>query len=138
MEIGYVEVADFEDYAANRGITMVNDPEHILQKALDWLELNDFKGEKTDPDQPLEFPRNGETDIPARIKTAQKVAALIYDSGGDPMGAINPRVTMEKVDVITVQYSDKGNQIVLYPQLNKLLRTFIKTTFGANFDVVRA
>jgi hypothetical protein len=138
MAIGYVETTDLTAYASSRGITIVNTPFHILQKSLDWLELNDFKGEKTDPEQILEFPRNGETIVPERIKTAQMVAALIYDSGGDPMGAIGPKVLMEKVDVISIQYSDKGNQSVLYPQLNKLLKDFVKTSYGANFDVVRA
>lgn len=136
--VGYVVVTDFEDYAAERGIVIANDPTHMLQKALDWLELNVFKGEKTDPDQLLEFPRDGETVVPQRIKTAQMVAALIYDSGGDPMGAIGPRVTMEKVDVITVQYSDKGNQTILYPQLNKILAPFLLNVSSMNFDVVRA
>lgn len=133
----YSSDAELMAYADSRGLTLSGVPSVLLIKAMDWLEIQPFKGEKTDPEQPLEFPRNGETQVPERIKTAQIVAALIYDAGGDPMAAIDRRVVREKVDVVEVQYSDKGNQTTLYPQLSMLLRGFLSASGGSTFKVER-
>ena len=136
--IGYNTEQQLTDYATARGITLTGTASVLLTRALDWLELRPFTGTKTDPDQPLEFPRNGDIEVPEKIKTAQLVAALIYDSGGDPMAAIGPRVTQETVfGAVSLSYSDTGNQTTLYPQLIALLRDFVGNSEGNTFDVVR-
>lgn len=138
MTIGYATEQDLTDYAAARGITLTGTPSVLLTRALDWLEIQPFKGEKTDPDQPLQFPRDGSDSVPDNVKTAQLVAALIYDSGDDPLAPIGPRVTQETVTgAVSVSYSDRGNQTTLYPQLSALLRDYISAS-GASFEVVRA
>ena len=136
--IGYNTEQDLTDYATARGITLVRDEAVLLTLALDWLELRPFKGDKTDPDQPLQFPRNGSETVPDAIKTAQLVAAIIYDQGGDPMGAISQRVLSERVEgAVSVTYSDKGNAVTLYPQLNDLLRDYVANSGGFQFAVTR-
>ena len=136
--IGYNTEQQLTDYATARGITLTGTASVLLTRALDWLELRPFTGTKTDPDQALEFPRNGSEVVPEKIKTAQLVAALIYDSGGDPMAAIGPRVTQETVfDAVSVSYSDTGNQSTLYPQLSALLRDFVGNADGNTFAIVR-
>jgi len=136
--IGYNTEQQLEAYADARGITLTQDAAITLTRALDWLELRPFKGTKTDPDQPLEFPRNGDTVVPAKIATAQLVAAVIYDQGGDPMGAIGQRVLSETVTgAVSVTYSDKGNATTLYPQLTALLRDYLSNAGGMQFSVAR-
>lgn len=136
--IGYNTEQQLTDYATARGITLTGTASVLLTRALDWLELRPFTGSKTDPEQALEFPRNGSEDVPEKIKTAQLVAALIYDSGGDPMAAIGPRVTQETVfGAVSVSYSDTGNQSTLYPQLSALLRDFVGNAGGNTFEVIR-
>ena len=136
--IGYNEETDLTAYAAARDITLARPVAVTLQLALDYLETRTYKYDKTDPEQPLEFPRNGDTVVPAKIKEAQLVAAVIYDGGGDPMGAINPRVTQETVvGAVSVSYSDKGNQTIIYPQLNALLRPYLSSYGGTQFEVSR-
>lgn len=138
--IGYNDDDDLTAYAAARGVQLVTDPDVLLTKALDWLELQPFSGEKTDPEQALEFPRNGDTEVPTKIKTAQLVAAMIYADGGDPLAAITPKVTEETVfGAVSVKYADGGSSVTLYPQLSALLAPYLKNGGGSSqFQVSRA
>ena len=135
-EIGYVSEDELEAYATARGITISGNKAVLLQKALDWLELQPFSGEKYDEDQELEFPRDDDDEVPDKIKTAQIVCALIYDAGGDPLAAISKKVIREKVDVLEVQYSESSSSNDLYPHLSLLLAPYL-TGGGSGFNVVR-
>jgi hypothetical protein len=129
--IGYCTEDDISDYADARGVVLTQPENVLLTKALDWLELQPFAGTKTDPDQWLEFPRNGSTTVPAKIRTAQLVCAMIYDAGGDPLQAIGPRVTNETVfGAVSVSYSDNGPLVTLYPHLTALLSEFLGDVNG--------
>ena len=134
--VGYVTEDELEAYATARGITISGNKAVLLQKALDWLELQPFSGEKYDEDQELEFPRDDDDEVPDKIKTAQMVCALIYDSGGDPLAAISKQVIREKVDVLEVQYSESSSGNDLYPHLSLLLAPYL-TGGGSGFNVVR-
>jgi len=146
--VGYNDTADLTAYAAARGITLTATEDVLLTRSLDWLELQPFSGAKTDPLQPIEWPRTGITGVaddvvPDKIKTAQLVCALIYNSGGDPLAAIEPFVTQESVaGAVSVSYSDKGVMSPIYTQLNMLLRDYVggnDSGSGANqFLVARA
>ena len=135
----YATGEELLDYALLRGIPVTAiEPETLLARAMDYIETRTYKGEKADPDQALQFPRNGDTAVPAPIKSAQIVAALIYDTGGDPLAPINPRVTQETVvGSVSVSYSDKGNQTTLYPHLTALLRPYLSSVGGTQFSVSR-
>ena len=135
--IGYVEEADFTAYAAARGITLARPESETLTQALDYIEIQNYSGEKTDPNQPLQFPRNGDTEVPDAIKTAQMQAALIYDSGNDPLAPIEPKVLEETVfGAVSVKYSDKSGSSTYYTYLNLLLKPFLADSSGAaNFTV---
>jgi hypothetical protein len=113
---------------------------------MDYIETRAFKGSKTDPSQALEWPRSGvylngteldDTIVPDAIKQAQMAAALIYDTGADLLGSVAPRVTAERVGEVSVQYSDKGNQTTLYPKLTALLRNYLASGGGFQFEVRR-
>ena len=134
--VGYVTEDELTAYATARGITISGNKAVLLQKALDWLELQPFSGEKYDEDQELEFPRDDDDEVPDKIKTAQMVCALIYDAGGDPLAAISKKVIREKVDVLEVQYSESSSSNDLYPQLSLLLAPYL-TVGGSGFNVVR-
>jgi hypothetical protein len=135
-DIGYVSEDELEAYATARGITISGNKAVLLQKALDWLELQPFSGVKYDEDQELEFPRDDDDEVPDKIKTAQMVCALIYDGGGDPLQAISKKVIREKVDVLEVQYSEGSSGNDLYPHLSLLLAPYL-TGGGSGFNVVR-
>ena len=135
--IGYNNEAELTDYAATRGVTLNLAASITLTRALDYIESRSYKGAKTDPGQALQFPRDGSETVPDDIKTAQLVAAIIYDGGGDPMGPIGPRVLSNTVvGAVAQTYSDKGNQTTLYPHLSALLRPYLMSG-GMQFEVGR-
>ena len=137
--IGYVEQTDFETYAAERGLTLLLDTSVTLTLALDYIEVQSFTGYKTDPDQALEFPRNGLAEIPQGIKNAQMEAALVYDKGEDPQGDLGPRVTGETVvGAVSVTYSDTGTTTQIYRKLNSTLAPFVSNSGGVQMAVSRA
>ena len=110
--IGYTTDDEYQEYATARGYIISGDPIVQLQLALDWLELQPFKGEKTDPSQVLEWPRNGNTEIPDKIVQAQLEAALVYNAGGNLMASIGKMVTEKTVGPLTTKYAEGGPQTI--------------------------
>ena len=136
--IGYTTDDEYQEYAAARGYIISGDPIVQLQLALDWLELQPFKGEKTDPSQELEWPRDGNTEIPDKIVQAQLEAALVYNAGGNLMASIGKMVTEKTVGPITTKWSEKGSQTIAYPKLSMLLRGYVQNGYGSTqFKVSR-
>ena len=124
--IGYVEETDFTAYATARGITLLLSESVTLTLALDYIEVQMYKGDKTEESQALAFPRDGDTEVPQTIKNAQMEAALIYDRGEAPDGEVGQRVTQETVvGSVSVSYSDTGNQSTVYRKLNMILAPYL-------------
>ena len=137
--IGYTTDNEYSDYAAARGYIISGDPIVQLQLALDWLELQPFKGEKTDTLQALEWPRDGNTDVPDKIVQAQLEAALVYNAGGNLMASIGKMVTEKTVGPLTTKYAEGGPQTIMYPKLSMLLRGYLQNGYGSTqFKVSRA
>ena len=136
--VGYTTDDEYQEYAAARGYIISGNAIVQLQLALDWLELQSFKGEKTDPLQKLEWPRDGNTEIPDKIVRAQLEAALVYNAGGNLMASIGKMVTEKTVGPITTKWSEKGPQTIAYPKLSMLLRGYISGGYGSTqFNVSR-
>ena len=137
--IGYTTDDEYQEYATARGYIISGDSIVQLQLALDWLELQPFKGEKTDPLQALEWPRDGNTDIPDKIVQAQLEAALVYNAGGNLMASIGKMVTEKTVGPLTTKYAEGGPQTIMYPKLTMLLRGYLQNGYGSTqFKVSRA
>ena len=137
--VGYTTDDEYQEYATARGYIISGDSIVQLQLALDWLELQPFKGEKTDPLQTLEWPRDGNTDIPDKIVQAQLEAALVYNAGGNLMASIGKMVTEKTVGPLTTKYAEGGPQTIMYPKLSMLLRGYVQNGYGSTqFKVSRA
>ena len=105
---------------------------------LDWLELQPFVGEKTDPLQALEWPRDGDTVVPDKIIQVQLEAALVYNAGGNLMASIGKTVTEKTVGPLTTKYAEGGPQTIMYPKLSMLLRGYVSNGYGSTqFKVSR-
>lgn len=128
----YVTVAELEEYAQKRGITIAaTDKDPLLVKAMDCLESKNYKGTKTLDKQPLQFPRDiTDNLVPTEIKTAQIVAALLIDSGEDLQPTLGKTVIREKIDVIEVEYRDNSRESKSFTQLNALLAPFLSASGG--------
>ena len=137
--IGYTTDDEYAEYAAARGYVLTGDLIVQLQLALDWLELQPFKGSKTDEDQALEWPRDGNTDVPDKIVQAQLEAALVYMKGGDLTASIGKNVIEKTVGPLTTKYAESGPQTIMYPKLSMLLRGYVQNGYGSTqFKVSRA
>jgi hypothetical protein len=146
----YADETGLTSYATARGVTITGDKTQLLIKAMDWLEMQSFASSKVSATHPLKWPRfNAEymwpdyplddDGVPLDIVKAQMICALVYDSGGDPIGAISRAVKKEKVDVIEVEYMDGAASQTLYPSLNALISPFLGGgSSGTGFVVSRA
>ncbi len=136
--VGYTTDDEYQEYAAARGYIISGNAIVQLQLALDWIELQPFKGEKTDPLQELEWPRDGNTEIPDKIVQAQLEAALVYNAGGNLMASIGKMVTEKTVGPLTTKYAEGGPQTIMYPKLSMLLRGYVSNGYGSTqFKVSR-
>ena len=137
--ICYTTDDEYSAYAIARGYVLSGDSIVQLQLALDWLELQPFKGSKTDEAQELEWPRDGNTEIPDKIVQAQLEAALVYNAGGNLMASIGKMVTEKTVGPLTTKYAEGGPQTIMYPKLSMLLRGYVSNGYGSTqFKVSRA
>lgn len=135
----YVDEAELTAYATARGLTLEGDATVALIRAMDYLSVQDWAGYRTVSTQTLDFPRNGETDVPTAIKTAQMQLALIYDGGSDPLAPVGPAVKREKVDVLETEYQVGAGVVTAYPMIDRLIAPYIADAPGAmSFTVGRA
>lgn len=135
----YVDEAELTAYATARGLTLEGDATVALIRAMDYLSVQSWAGYRTVSTQPLDFPRNGDTTVPAQIKTAQMQLALIYDGGADPLAPIGPAVKREKVDAIETEYQTGAGSVTAYPMIDRLIAPYLADTVGAmSFTVGRA
>ena len=134
----YIVEADFVAWATARGFQLELEPAIGLTRAMDYLSLQPWTGERTDAYQALDFPRDGEWGVPQPIIRAQCELALLYDSGTDPMSPVGPDVKREKVDVLEIEYQDGAGSVTSYPVIGKLLSQWLPLSRGGvNFDVRR-
>lgn len=132
----YVSEAELTAYATARGVTITGDLSVLLIKAMDYLETRQFVGCKTVYNQPLQFPRvmalmyelgyDSET-VPAPIKNAQMIAAILIDGGYDLQPVVGRVTKREKVDVLEVEYDDKAPLSSQFTGLQDILRPFIQS-----------
>lgn len=103
----YVDLVYFNAYLATRynstEVAGLDDPtkEVLLKSAVRAIDLfcKSWKGYKNDEDQPLEFPRDGDS-TPDAVKIAQcEVAIAIYVSG-DVVDTKEPGLAKLKADVV--------------------------------------
>lgn len=121
----YVTVAEYEDYAEPRGVVLPateSDKERQLILAMDYLEIQPWKGATTYPLQSLAWPRDAvylsgallEDDvIPQKIKFAQMQLAIQVNAGVDLIPTVTSEsvgaVVREKVGPIETEYSSFSN-----------------------------
>jgi len=101
----YNTAEELKAYAVKAGIDISIDEETALSRSIDYVESLNFSGSKTNPDQTLEFPRNGNEFVPGSIKKSQLVIAGIIGSQDGFQGM--------------------GENYIDYPEVAKLLKPFI-------------
>lgn len=140
----YISVAEARDFANLRSLILPSadaEVEVLIIKAFDYLEALDFKGEYANPPQSAEFPRKNlyvqgilfsESQIPFKLKQAQ--CQLAYEATNfelQPTGD-GREVTKEKVDVVEVEYAEKGINVArpTFTSVNGYLKDLVRAGSG--------
>ena len=145
--IGYVTETELTDYATARGITLTGTPSALLTLSLDWVEVQPFKGAKTDGAQVLQWPRTGvyidgvliDSDtVPQEVKDLQIRMAVDIDAGSDPNGVTAQAVKQETVvGAVSVTYQDNSSVSSVSKQVNALLAKLTNSASAWQFGVTR-
>lgn len=150
----YVTLAEVKAYCEQRNLPLPSDDEQtnaLIVQAADFVDTMEFKGERTSPSQPMQWPREGvylysddeplaNTAIPSQLKKAQ--CQLVYDgtiTELQPTGD-GREVLKEKVDVLEVQYAERGAGSV-EPQFNKamsIIKPLLESGGGFSIQTERA
>tara|TARA_R110000803_G_scaffold77579_1_gene142448 strand:- start:291 stop:788 length:498 start_codon:yes stop_codon:yes gene_type:complete len=137
----YISVAEARSFASLRSLILPSSDsavEVLIVKAFDYLESLDYKGNHANPPQSAEFPRRdlylqgvlfAQNEIPNKLKQAQ--SQLTYEAVNtdlQPTGN-GKEVIKEKVDVVEVQYSEKGINVArpTFTTVNSLLKDLVKS-----------
>lgn len=134
----YVNTTTFSTFLSSRGKSFIGtegNSEQTLLLAMDYIETQNFLGNKYTKAQSLQWPRSGvyvdgfliETDeIPSDLQIAQMETAISIDSGNNPLSTLGRETEMEKVGDITVKYSsgakDSAELRAVDSRLDKLTR----------------
>lgn len=145
--IGYVDDADFTAWATARGVTLTGTASVLLTRSLDYVELQQYKGTRTDEAQELSWPRTGvyidgvsvDADtVPALVKELQMRVAADMDAGADPLAVQEQGVKAERVDgAVMVEYMDGSYAPSRSGQVSLLLGKLTAAGGGNQFSVVR-
>lgn len=140
----YITVAEAREFADLRSLFLPlsdADVEALIIKAFDYLEGLDYKGEPANPPQAAEFPRRNlyiqgilfsESSIPYKLKQAQ--CQLTVEANNTellPTGD-GREVVKEKVDVIEVEYAEKGISVArpTFTAVNNFLKDLVRRGSG--------
>ena len=140
----YITLAEARTYAELRSLILPTadaDLEVLIIKAFDYLESLDYNGEYANPPQAASFPRSNlyiqgilfsDSQIPYKLKQAQSQLAFEANSFDLQPTGDGREVIKEKVDVIEVQYAEKGINVArpTFTKVNSLLKDLVRSGFG--------
>jgi len=129
--IGYATELELTNYADARGITLASSGSVLLTQALDWVELQTYKGSKTESTQVLQWPRKGvfvdgvELDsatVPTLVKELQMRMAIDIDQGNDPNSTREQAIQQETVvGAVSVTYQSGSATATLSRQVQAIM-----------------
>lgn len=140
----YITLAEARDYADLRSLLLPTSDaelEVLIIKAFDYLEALEYRGEPANPPQDASFPRKNlyiqgvlfsDSQIPHKLKQAQSQLAFEATSFDLQPTGDGREVIKEKVDVIEVEYGEKGINVArpTFTKVNGFLRDLIKRGSG--------
>lgn len=142
----YVTALELTAYATARGITISDDEEQLLIRAMDYIESLVYQGVKSNSEQSLQWPRyNVVIDdylvssdaIPNELKKGQIEVALAIDNGQDPQADIARLKSSVKVGEIAVTYEASQATTLVRKISNSLYKLLASSLSGGSFTVLR-
>jgi hypothetical protein len=103
--VTYASMSEANAYFATRlhsgrwGATNLTDRTNAMLEAARIIDRLNYAGDKTDPDQTNEFPRDSDTDIPVAIKeSSYEIAYALIDG-------VDPEAEVDQLGVVSEGYS---------------------------------
>ena len=147
----YITVAEYNAWAdtrfgAGRSRAPADDTEAemLILRAMDYFDGQNFIGEKTDCDQPLQWPRAwvmiddcdvGANEIPKEVKNSLYELSYAEEQGNSELSSIDRKVKREKVSSIEVEYADNSSSAVINRAVPNAMRKLLE--YGGGFMVRR-
>jgi len=131
----YASEAELTTYATDRGVTLTGTTSVLLIQAMDFIEAQDFKGNKGSESQALQWPRDyvvidgyyvDGDEIPTLLKQAQMETCIGIDGGVNPLANVPRETKKEKVDVLEVEYMDGARSQTYLQAVHTKLRKLLK------------
>lgn len=144
----YVTEAELTTYASLRGVTIPNeDREMHLILGMDYFESLDFKGTKTNDDQPLQFPRadlyidnvlQPDDEIIKLVKESQMESAIASFQGNSFTSVKERAVKRERINgAVEVEYMDNASSTDQVVAFNVKVKKLLKSSGNIFFRVTR-
>lgn len=146
----YASESELTTYCSDRDITLTadyGDATEILIRAMDYIEMLEFSGDKYSKSQELQFPRVGVvvdgysyvyTDLPPDLKKAQMALAVAIDQGFDPLANVDREQKKVKIGSLEIEYADGAAAIPMAQTFAHRIRKLLGAhSGGSNFAVVR-
>lgn len=135
----YITIAEYKTWADARGFTYGEDAvvQQNILRAMDFLERQNFIGNKANENQPLQWPRTealidgyyaDATEIPPDVKKSLYEATKSEIDGISELANLDRRTSRERVGDIEVQYDSSSQSRTISPALSLALS---KITLGA-------
>lgn len=145
----YATIAEAQAYFDNRlnteawdDATDANKNKALGMATVTIIDRLNFRGEKTDPDQELQFPRGDDTVVPQDIKNACAEIALALLDGVDPeLEFDNLRMKSQAYGVVRSTYdSDRAPEHYVAGVPSSIawrfLKPYLRNVFTVNLDRV--
>ena len=142
----YASADDLDKYAEGRDIELPEKTEPLLVKAMDYLNGLGWDGQRTEPDQPLAWPRLGvdfdgrpypSDKIPRELITAQCMLAIEAQNGDLLAANRTAAIKRERIEgAIDTTYAiaDGESFTPNYPAVDALLSDFLSGA-GVGFAI---
>jgi len=141
----YITEAELTTYATDRGITISGTNAVLIIQAMDYIEQQNFQGDKYTEAQALQWPRSSvvvdnyhiDVDaIPELLKDAQAEVCLGIDAGDNPLASVSRETRREKVGGIEVEYATAASAQTYLKAAAYKLKKLLK--YGGALQVIRA
>ncbi len=143
----YIDVPYLQQFAADRGVSLINDPNILILKSMDYIETVNFVGEKWTRDQILQWPRinvfidgwyQNLATIPFYLLKGQAAVCLAIDEGNGPLIDIPRETESEEIGNIKVKYKTGSAPLPIVRTINRWLFKIMAGGNGTNFKIKKA
>ncbi len=143
----YIDVPYLTQFAADRGITLINDPQVLILTSMDYIETVLYVGQKWTRDQILQWPRinvfidgwyQNLATIPFYLLKGQAMVCLAIDEGNGPLIDIPRETQVEDVGPIHVTYKQGSAPLPIVRTINRWMFKIMAGGNGTNFLIKKA